>query len=120
MPFILQPIHLVLMILAGWINEEQQRAIEHLRTENQILRTSLPRAPVLHAAAITLRQFRDQLAGFVWPMAIGSQTFNLDFGGRGSVWVKANVAKPFRRGENALVLVVVLRRAAGGEPYSHR
>jgi len=40
MSFILQPWQLLLLILAGWVNREQQDIIEYLRTENQILRES--------------------------------------------------------------------------------
>jgi len=40
MSFILQPWQLLLLILAGWVNREQQEIIEYLRTENQILRES--------------------------------------------------------------------------------
>lgn len=47
MPYNLQPIHLVLMILAGWINEEQQRAIEHLRAENQVLNEKIGKRRIL-------------------------------------------------------------------------
>jgi Integrase core domain len=35
---ILQPWHLLVMILAGWINRRQQDIIDYLRTENQILK----------------------------------------------------------------------------------
>jgi len=38
MSFILQPWQLLLLILAGSINREQQEVIEYLRTENRILR----------------------------------------------------------------------------------
>jgi hypothetical protein len=34
----LQPWHLLLLILAGWINRHQQDAIDFLLTENHILR----------------------------------------------------------------------------------
>ena len=37
MNFILQPWQLLLVILAHWINRQQQQVIEYLRTENQIL-----------------------------------------------------------------------------------
>ena len=37
---ILQPWQLLLLILAGWINQQQQEVIEYLRTENQVLRES--------------------------------------------------------------------------------
>jgi putative transposase len=41
MSFILQPWQLLLAILAGWVNEQQQKIIDYLRTENQILREKL-------------------------------------------------------------------------------
>jgi hypothetical protein len=37
----LQPWHLLVLILAGWINRLQQDAIEYLLTENHILREKL-------------------------------------------------------------------------------
>ena len=37
----LQPWQLLLSILAGWINEEQQKRIEYLRTESQVLKEKL-------------------------------------------------------------------------------
>src|SRR5471030_2410041 len=41
MNFVLQPWQLLLAILAGWINRQQQEVIEYLRTENQILNEKL-------------------------------------------------------------------------------
>jgi len=38
-----QPWHLLLLILAGWINRRQQDAIEYLLTENRVLREKLGR-----------------------------------------------------------------------------
>ena len=38
MNFVLQPWQLLLVTLAGWINQQQQEVIEYLRTENQILK----------------------------------------------------------------------------------
>jgi transposase InsO family protein len=40
MKFVLQPWQLLLVVLAGWINRQQQDVIEYLRTENQILKES--------------------------------------------------------------------------------
>jgi len=37
MHFVLQPWQLFFVILAGWVNREQQEVIEYLRTENQVL-----------------------------------------------------------------------------------
>jgi hypothetical protein len=34
----LEPWHLLLLILAGWINHRQQDAVEYLRTEDQMLK----------------------------------------------------------------------------------
>src|SRR4051794_4115208 len=47
MNFVLQPWHLLLMILAGWVNREQQQVIEYLRTENQVLREKLGKSRLL-------------------------------------------------------------------------
>jgi putative transposase len=41
MNFVLQPWQLLLAILAGWSNRQQQEIIEYLRTENQILKEKL-------------------------------------------------------------------------------
>jgi transposase InsO family protein len=41
MRFILQPWQLFFLILAGWVNREQQEVIEYLRTENQVLKEKL-------------------------------------------------------------------------------
>ena len=40
MNVILRPRQLLLLILAGWINWQQQEIIEYLRMENQVLRES--------------------------------------------------------------------------------
>jgi hypothetical protein len=40
MNFVLQPWQLLLVILAGWINRQQQEVLEYLRTENQVLKES--------------------------------------------------------------------------------
>src|SRR3990172_2849227 len=47
MNFILQPWQLLLVILAGWINRQQQEVIEYLRTENQVLREKLGKKRIL-------------------------------------------------------------------------
>ena len=47
MCFILQPWQLYLVILAGWINREQQEVIEYLRTENQVLKEKLGKQRIL-------------------------------------------------------------------------
>lgn len=47
MSFVLQPWHLLLMILAGWVNRQQQQAIEYLRTENRGLKEKLGKRRIL-------------------------------------------------------------------------
>ncbi len=47
MNFIFQPWQLVLVILAGWVNRQQQEVIEYLRTENQVLKEKLGKKRVL-------------------------------------------------------------------------
>ncbi len=47
MNFILQPWQLLHLILAGWVNHQQQQAIDYLRTENQILREKLGKGRIL-------------------------------------------------------------------------
>ena len=41
MSFILQPRQLLLIILASWVNEQQQQVIEYLVEENRVLRRNL-------------------------------------------------------------------------------
>ncbi|NUQ61736.1 MAG: helix-turn-helix domain-containing protein, partial [Pirellulales bacterium] len=47
MSFILQPWQLCLVILAGWINREQQQVIDYLHTENQVLKELLGKNRIL-------------------------------------------------------------------------
>ncbi|HUV12073.1 MAG TPA: hypothetical protein VMY18_00450 [Acidobacteriota bacterium] len=47
MNFILHPWHLLIYLLASWINRHQQDAIDYLRTENQILREKLGKRRIL-------------------------------------------------------------------------
>jgi putative transposase len=47
MKFILQPWQLMIVIISSWINEEQQRVIEYLRTENRVLREKLGKKRIL-------------------------------------------------------------------------
>lgn len=44
---IIQPWQLFFMILAGWVNREQQAVIEYLRTENQVLKEKLGKKRIL-------------------------------------------------------------------------
>ena len=45
--FILQPWQFFLIGLAGWINRQQQRTIEYLITENQVLREKVGKKRIL-------------------------------------------------------------------------
>ena len=47
MKFVPQPWQLLLLILAGWINEHQQNAIEYLLPGNRILREKLGKKRIL-------------------------------------------------------------------------
>jgi hypothetical protein len=47
MLFVLQPWQLCLVILAGWINHQQQEVIEYLRTENPVLKEKLGKKRIL-------------------------------------------------------------------------
>jgi hypothetical protein len=47
MNFALQPWQLLLFILAGWVNRQQQQVNEYLRTENQVLREKLGKRRIL-------------------------------------------------------------------------
>jgi hypothetical protein len=45
--FVLQPWQLLLAILAGWVNQQQQDVIEYLPTEKQILKEKLGKRRIL-------------------------------------------------------------------------
>ena len=47
MDFILRPWQLYLVILAGWINRQQQIVIDYLRTENQVLKEQVGKKRIL-------------------------------------------------------------------------
>lgn len=47
MNFVLQPWQLLVTIVAGWINHEQQQLIAYLRTENQVLKEKLGKRRIL-------------------------------------------------------------------------
>ncbi|MBU0618352.1 MAG: integrase core domain-containing protein [Planctomycetes bacterium] len=47
MSFVLQPWQFLLMILAGWVNRQQQQVIDYLRTENRVLKEKLGRRRIL-------------------------------------------------------------------------
>ena len=44
---ILHPWHLLVAIIAGAVNREQQQTIEYLRTENQVLREKLGKKRIM-------------------------------------------------------------------------
>lgn len=47
MTFILHPWQLFAIILASWINRQQQQVIDYLRTENQVLKEKLGNKRIL-------------------------------------------------------------------------
>ena len=47
MKFVLQPWQLMLIMLASWVNREQQEVIEYLRTENAVLKEKLGKKRIL-------------------------------------------------------------------------
>ena len=47
MNFVLQPWQLLVFVLAGWVNREQQQRIEYLRTENEVLKEKLGKKRIL-------------------------------------------------------------------------
>ncbi len=47
MKSVLQPWHLLLFIIAGWVNRRQQDVLEYLRTENQVLKERLGKKRIL-------------------------------------------------------------------------
>jgi hypothetical protein len=47
MDFTLHPWQLYFLILAGWVNRQQQTVIDYLRTENQVLREKLGKKRIL-------------------------------------------------------------------------
>ncbi len=47
MNFIHQPWQLLFVILAGWVNEQQQQVIEYLRTDNHVLKEKLGKKRIL-------------------------------------------------------------------------
>jgi putative transposase len=47
MKFLLQPWQILLLVLAGWINKNQQNAIEYLIVENRVLREKIDKKGIL-------------------------------------------------------------------------
>jgi len=80
MNFLLQPWQFLLIVLAGWINRDQQAAIEYLRAENRVLKELLGKKRVLlnddqrrrlavPGKVLGLQRLKD-LAGIVTPETI--------------------------------------------------
>ena len=63
MSYILQPWQLLFVILAGWVNEQQQQVIEYLRTENQVLKGKLGKKRILLSDDQRRRRGQGQDAG---------------------------------------------------------
>ena len=53
MNFILQPWQLLFVILASWVNRQQQQFIDYLRIENQVLKEKLGKKRILLRRART-------------------------------------------------------------------
>ena len=47
MKFILQPWQLMLIILASWVNRQQEEVIEYIRSENAVLKEKLGKKRIL-------------------------------------------------------------------------
>ena len=47
MAFLFQPWQLYFLVLAGWVNRQQQELIEYLRAENQVLKEKLGKKRIL-------------------------------------------------------------------------
>jgi hypothetical protein len=47
MDFVLQPWHVLLVCLAGWINQEQHKVIDYLMAENRILKLKFGKKRIL-------------------------------------------------------------------------
>ena len=50
MNVVLQPWQLLFLIVAGWVNRQQQQVIEYLRMENQVLREKLGKRRIFSTA----------------------------------------------------------------------
>ena len=62
MNFVLRPWQLLLLILAGWIDRDQQDAIEYLLTENQVLREKLGKGCFFREVLLRAEDFRPKAA----------------------------------------------------------
>ena len=47
MKFVLQPWQLMLIVLASWVNRQQQEVIEYVRTENAVLKEKFCKKRIL-------------------------------------------------------------------------
>ena len=47
MNFVFKPWQFALIVIAGWMNREQQQVIEYLQTENSVLREKLGKRRIL-------------------------------------------------------------------------
>ena len=63
MPFLLQPLHVMLVVLSEYVRREQQKQIEYLQVESQILREKIGGSRVLLSDAVWLA--REKLSGDV-------------------------------------------------------
>jgi hypothetical protein len=101
MNFILQPWQLLHLILAGWVNHQQQLAIDYLRTENQILREKFGKGRILLDD--------DQRRRLAVPRCDSGQPLGELAHDRHLVNVGATMDKPLhlfaRRGQDARVIV---------------
>jgi hypothetical protein len=80
MNFILQPCQLLLLILAGWINRQQQEIIEYLRTEYQVLRESHGRRQIkLNDDQRRLLASRPQLSSGLGRKRAAGSAWNRDY-----------------------------------------
>ena len=52
MPFLLQPLHLMLVVLSEYVRREQEKQIEYLQVESQILRAKIGVSRVLLSDAV--------------------------------------------------------------------
>ncbi len=62
MKFVMEPWHLLLLVLAGMMDRQQRQAIEYLRTENSVLKEKLGKRRILLRTA---REISDDLLGLI-------------------------------------------------------
>jgi hypothetical protein len=71
MSFIMQPWHLLVVILAGWINRHQQAVIEFQGTQIQVRRRLAVKGKILGRKALTVTGVERRQAPHVVPRAAG-------------------------------------------------